>query len=52
MKVLLDANVLLRLEDFDHAQHSVARSAIDALDASGHELVLVPQVLYESSIEW
>lgn len=47
MKILLDTNVLLRLEDLDHGQHSQARSAIDILYANGHELVLVPQVIYE-----
>ena len=47
MRILLDTNVLLRLEDLDHAQHSLARSAIDVLVANGHILVLVPQVLYE-----
>lgn len=47
MRILLDTNVLLRLEDLAHGLHSQARSAIDVLDANGHELVLVPQVLYE-----
>jgi predicted nucleic acid-binding protein len=48
MRILLDTNVLLRLEDLGHSQHSVVRSAIDMLMANGHELVLVPQVLCES----
>lgn len=48
MRILLDTNVLLRLEDLDHVHHSVVRSAIDLLHANEHELVLVPQVLYES----
>ena len=47
MRILLDTNVLLRLEDLAHAQHSPARTAIDILDSNSHELVLVPQVLYE-----
>lgn len=47
MKILLDTNVLLRLEDLDHPQHPIARSAIDALHANAHLLVLVPQVVYE-----
>lgn len=47
MRILLDTNVLLRLEDLSHSQHSVARSAIDVLNAKGNDLVLVPQVVYE-----
>lgn len=47
MRILLDTNILLRLEDLDHVQHAAARSAIDALHANGHVLVLVPQVIYE-----
>jgi len=47
MRIVLDTNVLLRLEDAGHVQHSDALSAIDQLDASGHEMILVPQVLDE-----
>jgi predicted nucleic acid-binding protein len=47
MRILLDTNILLRLEDLEHAQHPLARSAIDALHANGHLLVIVPQVIYE-----
>ena len=47
MRVLLDTNVLLRLSDPADAQYAVADGAVDALLAGGHEVVLVPQVLYE-----
>jgi predicted nucleic acid-binding protein len=47
MKLLIDTNILLRLSDPDHAHHEVARTAVDQLNALGHQGVLVPQVLYE-----
>jgi len=47
MRILLDTNVLLRLEDMDHAHHPVARSALDTLHSDGHAPILVPQVIYE-----
>ena len=40
-------DILLHLADMAHAQHSLARTAVGILDAKSHELVLVPQVLYE-----
>ena len=47
MKVLIDTNLLLRLEDAGHAHHDTAVAVIDWLAAHGHEAVIVPQVLYE-----
>jgi predicted nucleic acid-binding protein len=47
MRILLDTNVVLRLGDKGHVMHAQAIAAIDWLDASGHECVIVPQVLYE-----
>ncbi len=47
MKVLLDTNVLLRLDDTAHRQHPAALAAVEQLLASGHEPLLVPQVVYE-----
>ena len=47
MRILLDTNILLRLDDTGHIHHARALSAVDQLHAAGHELVLVPQVLYE-----
>ena len=47
MRILLDTNVLCRLASKDHALHTVADKAVSALHNAGHELCLVPQVLYE-----
>lgn len=47
MRILLDTNVILRLADKGHRMHGAALAAIDRLDASGHECVILPQVLYE-----
>lgn len=47
MRVLLDTNVLLRFGNRGQAQHQLARDAITGIRESGHECVLVPQVLYE-----
>jgi predicted nucleic acid-binding protein len=47
MKILLDTNVLLRLEDSAHAQHAAAFAAVEHLGTAGQECVLVPQVVYE-----
>jgi hypothetical protein len=47
MRVLIDTNILGRLAQPRHALHPSAASAVDALDVVGHELRLVPQVIYE-----
>lgn len=47
MKILIDANLLLRSVQPEHPQHGVARNANIKLRADGHELVVVPQVIYE-----
>jgi predicted nucleic acid-binding protein len=47
MKILLDTNVLCRLAERGHPDHSIAEHAIASLQAEQHELCLVPQVLYE-----
>ncbi|MCC6494004.1 MAG: type II toxin-antitoxin system VapC family toxin [Pirellulales bacterium] len=47
MTVLVDANVLLRNIEENHPQCAVARNALERVRKGGHELVLVPQVLYE-----
>ena len=47
MRIALDTNVLLRLDDSGHVQHADALSAVEELAANGHEMILVPQVLYE-----
>lgn len=47
MRILLDTNVLLRLDDEAHAQHDDSIAAVEWLDGAGYECDLVPQVLYE-----
>lgn len=47
MRILLDSNVLLRSVEPKHAQHQASIDAIDALRKLGHDLAIVPQVLYE-----
>jgi len=47
MRVLIDTNVLLRSIEPGHAQHVEAARALTALRHLGHELVIVPQILYE-----
>lgn len=47
MRVLPDTNILLRLVRPDHVQHAAAMVAVRGLLQSGHEVQLVPQVLYE-----
>lgn len=47
MKILLDTNVLLRLDDTAHAHHAAAFAAIEHLGTAGQECVLFPQVVYE-----
>ena len=47
MLVLVDTNVLLRVVEPGHAQHSQAVGGIRNLSQAGHLLCLVPQVRYE-----
>ena len=47
MRVLLDTNVLLRAVEPRHVHHVASAQAIDAMRKAGHELVIVPQVIYE-----
>lgn len=47
MSLLLDTNVLLRLGDQGSPFHGEALAAVEALEAAGQELMIVPQVLYE-----
>ena len=47
MRILLDTNILLRLDDKTHRHHADVQSAVELLGKSGHEMVLVPQVIYE-----
>jgi predicted nucleic acid-binding protein len=47
MQVLVDTNVLLRLVEQDHPQCQAATEATKILRLAGHQLVIVPQVIYE-----
>ncbi len=47
MRVLLDTNVLCRLAGQGHPLHLPAERTVTRLYDEGHELCLVPQVLYE-----
>ena len=47
MRILIDTNVLLRSAEPGHAHYQSRVDAIDALRRTGHELTILPQVLYE-----
>jgi predicted nucleic acid-binding protein len=47
MRILLDTNVLCRLAERGHPSHALAEVAVAKLQSTGHDLCLVPQVLYE-----
>jgi predicted nucleic acid-binding protein len=47
VRVLLDTNIVGRQSQPSHQLHSIVVAAIKQLGGAGHELFLVPQVLYE-----
>ncbi len=47
MRILVDTNVLCSLAQSGHARHESASAAVSTLESAGHELCLVPQVIYE-----
>jgi predicted nucleic acid-binding protein len=47
MRILLDTNVVGRLSQPEHELYPIAVAAVDRLIGAGHELRVVPQVLYE-----
>ena len=47
MNVLIDTNILARLEDSLDPQHATAMTAIQRLKQDGHDCQIVPQILYE-----
>ena len=47
MRILTDTNLLLRLSEPAHSLHQTVIDATDQLRAAGHDLVIVPQCLYE-----
>lgn len=48
MRILLDTNITLRAINQDSGQHRATQQALQTLLGQGHEVVLVPQCLYES----
>jgi predicted nucleic acid-binding protein len=47
MRILIDTNVLLRTTEPKHTHYQSSVDAIDILRSLGHELTIVPQMLYE-----
>lgn len=47
MRVLVDANVVLRFTEVRHEHHQLAVDAMQSLRETGRELCLVPQIHYE-----
>jgi predicted nucleic acid-binding protein len=47
MLILADTNILLRLIERRHPQHSTAAEALEILRTRGHRLAIVPQIVYE-----
>jgi predicted nucleic acid-binding protein len=47
MRYLLDTNIVLRAVNQDDGLHVLVTRALQTLSTQGHELVIVPQVIYE-----
>ncbi len=47
MQILVDTNVLLRATDHGHSHQEIAAIALHTCQGAGHQLVIVPQVVYE-----
>jgi len=47
MRVLVDTNVLARIAQPGHRQHQSARDSVQLLLAGGHDLCILPQIIYE-----
>jgi predicted nucleic acid-binding protein len=47
MRILIDTNVILRSIEPAHAHYQSSVDALDIVRQRGHELTIVPQVLYE-----
>ncbi len=47
MQILIDTNVILRFVEPADPLHSVTLTALDSLRHQGHQLVIVPQIIYE-----
>jgi predicted nucleic acid-binding protein len=47
MRYLVDTNIILRLTNRDDPQYSFIARAVRILGNQGHEIILVPHVIYE-----
>jgi predicted nucleic acid-binding protein len=47
MRILVDANILLRLDHVGHPQRAIVQAAVERLFDDQYQLRTVPQVLYE-----
>lgn len=47
MRILVDTNILVAIAEPEHVHHYASMESVEALRRCGHDLVLVPQVLYE-----
>jgi predicted nucleic acid-binding protein len=47
MRILVDTNVLVRLLNSADQDHGVAAQALELLNEQGHEVCIVPQIVYE-----
>jgi hypothetical protein len=47
MNILIDTNLLSRLAEIGHPHYQIPFDSTTALQTQGHDLVIVPQVLYE-----
>ena len=47
MRVLIDTNILGRLSQPNHSMHATVAGAVVSLQNAGHELRIVPRIIYE-----
>jgi predicted nucleic acid-binding protein len=47
MKILVDSNLFLRSAQPQHSQHQAAKFAVAGVIQNGHQVVVVPQIIYE-----
>ena len=47
MRILLDSNILIRLINVNDSEHVLVQQSVERLSLDGHELLMVPQGLYE-----
>lgn len=47
MRILIDTNIIARIAQPSHRQHSIAQLAVEHLRSADHHLCVVPQIIYE-----